>query len=193
MRGAGSRSIPRARTSTTSPTSRCRRRRTLDAYLDAASEISRLAVGDPHASVERTDVQGPAARVADGITSTARRSARAAASRSFTISRPTASTSFAVSLHAIPTGQLYGSSSPFDEKIEVSVNGERVALLDVTARHVAGRPERHGDPNAQVPVRAGPQRVTAAFLRTFEGPVNDNLAPHRRTASRTRRSATSMA
>jgi hypothetical protein len=28
-----------------------------------------------------------------------------------------------------------------------------------------------------VPVRAGPQRITAAFIRTFDGPVNDIIAP----------------
>jgi hypothetical protein len=38
---------------------------------------------------------------------------------------------FTVTLHAIPTGQLYGSNAPFDEKIEISVNGERAALLEV--------------------------------------------------------------
>ena len=84
---------------------------------------------------------------------------------------------FAVSLHAIPTGQLFGSSAPFDEKVEVSVNGERVALLDID------RGMSQADPNGMelktnpVPVRAGPQRITAAFLRTFDGPVNDIIAP----------------
>jgi Protein of unknown function (DUF1592)/Protein of unknown function (DUF1588)/Protein of unknown function (DUF1585)/Protein of unknown function (DUF1595) len=28
-----------------------------------------------------------------------------------------------------------------------------------------------------IPVRAGAQRISAAFLRTFDGPVNDNIAP----------------
>ena len=52
------------------------------------------------------------------------------------------------------------------------------------------------DPNSMVlktkpvPVRAGAHRVTAAFLRTFDGPVNDNIAPighsHRRHADRLR-------
>ena len=51
---------------------------------------------------------------------------------------------FTILLHAIPTGQLFGSDAPFDEKIEISVNGERVALLDIDRWIVAGRPERHG-------------------------------------------------
>src|SRR5687768_7860371 len=83
---------------------------------------------------------------------------------------------FAVSLHAIPTGQLFGSDAPFDEKIEVSVNGERVALIAVD------RWMSQADANGMelrtnaIPVRAGPQRVSAAFIRTFDGPVNDLLA-----------------
>jgi hypothetical protein len=83
---------------------------------------------------------------------------------------------FAVSLHAIPTGQLFGSDAPFDEKIEISIQGERVALLEVD------RSMSQADPNGMelktnpITVRAGPHRITAAFLRTFDGPVNDNIA-----------------
>jgi hypothetical protein len=83
---------------------------------------------------------------------------------------------FAVLLHAIPTGQLFGSDAPFDEKIEIAINGERVALIEVD------RWMSQADPNGMelktdpIPVRAGPQRVSAAFLQTFDGPVNDNLA-----------------
>src|SRR6185312_7419023 len=84
---------------------------------------------------------------------------------------------FSVSFQVTPTGQLYGSATPVDEKVEISVNGERVALIDVD------RGMSQADPNGMelrtppIPVRAGPQRITAAFLKTFDGPVNDNIAP----------------
>jgi hypothetical protein len=149
---------------------------TLDAYLDAASEISLLAVGDPRASARTAAYKVP--RLAsqwehvDGAPVGTRGGVSVVhnfpADGEYIV---------AVSLHAIPTGQLYGSSSPFDEKVEVSVNGERVALLDVP------RGMSEADPNGmelrtpKVLIRAGPQRITAAFVRTFEGPVNDNLAP----------------
>ena len=85
---------------------------------------------------------------------------------------------FAVSLHAIPTGQLFGSTAPFDEHIEIAVDGERVALIEVD------RGMSQSDPNGMelrakdpVHVTAGEHRISAAFLKTYEGPVNDNIAP----------------
>ena len=85
---------------------------------------------------------------------------------------------FAVSLHAIPTGQLYGSSAPFDEKVEISVERRARRAARHRSRHVAGRSERAWSSRSNpVPVRAGPHRVTAAFVRTFDGPVNDIIAP----------------
>ena len=58
----------------------------------------------------------------------------------------------------------------------MSINGERKALLDidpkmaeVTTSLTLKTPPIH--------VTAGAQRVTAAFLQRFEGPVNDLIAP----------------
>jgi len=149
---------------------------TLDAYLDAASEISLLAVGDPHASARTAAYKVPRLASQWDHVDGAPVGTRGGVSVIHNFPAD-GEYIFAVSLHAIPTGQLYGSSSPFDEKVEVSVNGERVALLDIP------RGMSQADPNGmelrtpKVLVRAGPQRVSAAFLRTFEGPVNDNLAP----------------
>jgi hypothetical protein len=148
----------------------------LDAYLDAASEVSRLAVGDPKASVTSVTYKQP--RLAsqwdrvDGAPIGTR--GGIAATHTFPADGEYV---FTILLHAIPTGQLFGSDAPFDEKLEVSNNGERVALLDID------RWSSQADPNGltvktnPIPVRAGPQRVAAAFLKTFDGPVNDLLAP----------------
>jgi hypothetical protein len=57
------------------------------------------------------------------------------------------------------------------------VNGERVALLDIDRWSSQADPQGLTVKTPPVPVRAGPQRVAAAFLRTFEGPVNDLVAP----------------
>ncbi len=147
----------------------------LNAYLDAASEISRLAVGDPRASPGSTTykvarlasqwdhVEGAPVGTRGGL----------AVIHTFPADGEYV---FAVSLHAIPTGQLFGSDAPFAEKIEVSINGERVALLEVD------RWMSQADPNGMelrtqpIPVRAGAQRISAAFLQTFDGPVNDIIA-----------------
>ena len=56
-----------------------------------------------------TTYKTAATRIAVGSRGRRARRARAAASRCSTPSRPTASTSSAVTLHAIPTGQLFGS------------------------------------------------------------------------------------
>jgi hypothetical protein len=148
----------------------------LDSYLDAASEISRLAVGDPKASVSTSSYK--IARLASQVDPVEGAPAGTRGGTSVTHTFPAdGEYVFTITLHAIPTGQLFGSAAPFDEKIEISVNGERMAVLDVD------RGMSQADPNGMeirtkpISVRAGPQRITAAFIRTFEGPVNDNIAP----------------
>src|SRR5207237_2956473 len=84
---------------------------------------------------------------------------------------------FAVSLHAIPTGQLFGSTAPFDERIEVAVDGERVGIIEVDRGMSQSDPHGMELTTKPVAVKAGQRRVSAAFIRTFEGPVNDNIAP----------------
>ncbi|MBL0172886.1 MAG: DUF1592 domain-containing protein [Gemmatimonadaceae bacterium] len=149
---------------------------TLDAYLDAASDIARLAVGDPKASVSTGTYK--IARLASQLETVdgAPRGTRGGVSAIHNFPAD-GEYVFAVTLHAIPTGQLYGSTAPFDEKIEISVNGERVALLDIDRGMSQADPLGMDIRTKPIQVRAGPQRITAAYTRTFEGPVNDNIAP----------------
>ena len=82
-----------ATASTTSPTRRRFSSTLMEGYLRAASQISRLAVGDRNAVADARrpgKCRAPRRRCA---TSKARRSARAAACRCCTCSRPTANTS----------------------------------------------------------------------------------------------------
>ena len=148
----------------------------LDAYLDAASDISRLAVGDPRASTATSTYK--VARLASqmDLADGAPLGTRGGSSVTHTFPAD-GEYVFTVTLHAVPTGQLYGSGAPFDEKIEVSVNGERVAMLDIDRGMSQADPNGMNMKTRPIPVRAGPQRITAAFVRTFEGPVNDNIAP----------------
>ena len=147
----------------------------LDAYLDAASEISRLAVGDPKASVQSStyklarlasqwdQAQGAPIGTRGGVSAT----------HTFIADGEYV---FSVELHAIPTGQLFGSDAPFDERIEISVDGERVGMIDVDRWMSQADPNNMELKTRPVPVRAGAHRISAAFVRTFEGPVNDNIA-----------------
>ncbi|MCC6316672.1 MAG: DUF1592 domain-containing protein [Gemmatimonadaceae bacterium] len=149
----------------------------LDAYLDAASEISRLAVGDPKASVASTTYKLPRLASQWDRTDGAPIGTRGGISVMHTFPAD-GEYVFVAQLHAIPTGQLFGSDAPFDEKIEVSVDGARVALLDIDRWMSQADPNGMDIRTSPIQVRAGAHRVTVAFTQTFEGPVNDNLAPH---------------
>jgi hypothetical protein len=148
----------------------------LDAYLDAASEVSRLAVGDPKASVTSTTYKQPRLASQWDQVDGAPIGTRGGIATTHTFPAD-GEYVFTVLLHAIPTGQLFGSDAPFDEKLEVSVNGERVALLDIDRWSSQADPNGLNIKTPPIPVRAGPQRIAAAFLRTFDGPVNDLIAP----------------
>lgn len=147
----------------------------LDAYLDAASEISRLAVGDPKATVTSKTYKLPRLASqwdqADGAPIGTR--GGLAATHTFPADGEYV---FSVSLHAIPTGQLFGSDAPFDERIEISVDGVRVGLIEVDRWMSQADPNNMELKSKPVQVRAGAHRVAATFIRTFEGPVNDNIA-----------------
>jgi hypothetical protein len=147
----------------------------LDAYLDAASEISRLAVGDPKASVGSQSYKLPRLASqwdrADGAPIGTR--GGLAATHTFPADGEYV---FSVSLHAIPTGQLFGSDAPFDERIEIAVDGVRVGVIEVDRWMSQADPNNMELKTKPVQVRAGAHRISAAFVRTFEGPVNDNIA-----------------
>lgn len=147
----------------------------LDAYLDAASEISRLAVGDPKAGVTSATYKLPRLASQWDQAEGAPIGTRGGLSAVHTFPAD-GEYVFAVSLHAIPTGQLFGSDAPFDERIEISVDGQRVGMIDVDRWMSQADPNNMELKTKPVPVRAGPHRVAAAFVRTFEGPVNDNIA-----------------
>jgi len=148
----------------------------LDAYLDAASEIARMAVGDrkanptsatykiPRLASQLAHVEGAPMGTRGGV----------AVTHNFLADGEYV---FAITLHSIPTGQLYGSAAPVDEKVEIAVNGERMALIEVDRWMSQSDPNGMELKSPPIQVRAGAQRISAAFVRTFEGPVNDLIAP----------------
>jgi hypothetical protein len=148
----------------------------LDAYLDAASEIARLAVGDPTAKPRSTSYKIPRLASQWDHVDGAPMGTRGGVSvvHNFPANGEYVFTS---TMHVTPTGQLFGSASPFDEKIEVSVDGERVALLDIDRGMSQADPQGVDIKTPPIPVTAGAHRVSAVFVRTTEGPVNDNIAP----------------
>ena len=148
----------------------------LESYLDAASAISRLAVGDAKANLSTTTFK--VSRLAnqngrDGDTPIGTRGGTSA-THYFPADGEYV---FAVSLHSTPIGQLVGSNAPFDEKIEISVDGERVALLDIDRGMHESEATGLDLKTRPITVKAGPRVVAAAYVRTFEGPVEDLMTP----------------
>ncbi len=149
---------------------------TLDAYLDAASEIARLAVGDSKANPTSATYKVP--RLASQLEHVEGAPVGTRGGTAVTHNFPAdGEYVFAITLHNIPTGQLYGSAAPMDEKVEIAVNGERVAVIEVDRWMSQADPNGMELKSPPIRVRAGPHRISAAFVKTFEGPVNDLIAP----------------
>jgi hypothetical protein len=91
---------------------------------------------------------------------------------------------FRVSFHNETNGLLVGgahnalhTTDENPEQVEISVDGERVALFDLD-RWLSGE-DLNGVNLVSEPafVRSGAHRVTAAFLKKFEGPAADLITP----------------
>jgi hypothetical protein len=87
-----------------------------------------------------------------------------------------------MNLHNEPLGGLYGRSTmtamSLKERVEVSINGERVALLELNTRMSESDPSNSLDlVTPPIHVKAGPQRVSAAFIQNIEAPPDDLLMP----------------
>ena len=155
----------------------------MDSYLRAASEISRLAVGDPSAAPaetsyfvsrwasQRVQVEGAPYGTRGGI----------AADHTFAAD---GNYVFRVSLHHEVCGPIVGTaagalnSEENPERLEISIDGERVALLSIDPWMHTSDPNGATMVTEPIFVKAGPRRVAAAFLRQFDGPTLDLISPH---------------
>lgn len=138
----------------------------VESYLRAATEISRLAVGNAEALSSSTKYMNPievSQHAWDHIEGT-----------------PFGTRGGMVVTHDFPADgeyvfeveTLFGKSRGFED-VDVTVDGEGVALLAL---------EHNGD--SRVPIRtqpifvpAGQHQIAAAFLRKIDGPYEDRLSP----------------
>jgi hypothetical protein len=158
----------------------------MEGYLRAASQISRLAVGDRSASatsatykIGRTASQ---MRHVDGTPMGTRGGTSVMhvfpADGDYVVK---------VSMHNEPLGGIYGRYSmltmDIKEQVDVAINGERVALLDVSPSMSETDFGQNGGANGlelktpPIHIKAGPQRVSVAFVQRLDGPVDDLIAP----------------
>ena len=101
----------------------------MEGYLRAASAISRLAVGDRNASPTSTIYKLPR----DGTQMRHVPGAPVGTRGGISVVHIFPADGeyvFKMLLHSGPTGDLFGTRQSQGEQIEVSINGERAALLD---------------------------------------------------------------
>jgi len=155
----------------------------MEGYLRAAGQISRWAVGDPDAGPSEATYKVP--RTASQMRQVEGAPLGTRGGISVVHNFPAdGEYLFKIQLHGSPTGQLFGAPAK-GEQIEVSVNGERIALLDIDPLLDESDPNGMNIQTQRIAVKAGPQRVSAAFIQRFVGPVDDLIAPIEHTLADT--------
>lgn len=149
----------------------------LDAYLTAAAEIARLAVGDLEAGDrEHTYSVSGYMSQADRVEG-APHGTRGGTSVIHNFPAD-GDYEFSIVFEHTTTGAGFSGQLARNEQVEVSIDGDRVALIDVDAWLSYSDSWGITMKTDPIAVSAGPHRVTAAFLKTAEGPVEDLLSPH---------------
>src|SRR5688572_7934060 len=146
----------------------------MEGYLRAANRISALAVGDPKAAASATTYKVPRTgsqmRHIEGTPFGTR--GGIAVMHTFPAD---GEYSFRMQLHSIPTGQLFGSNVK-GELLEVSIDGERAAVLEINPRMSEADPNGMNVTTAKIHIKAGTRNVAAAFVARFDA-VPDDLMP----------------
>ena len=155
----------------------------MEGYLRAASQISRLAVGDRNASASSATWKVPRTASQMRHVEGAPLGTRGGLSV-LHVFPADGDYLFKIMLHMGPTGDLFGG--PYrGEQLEVSINGERVALMDINPRMNEQDPNGLTMQTPKVHIKAGQHRVSAAFVQRFEGPADDLIMPIEHTLADT--------
>jgi len=155
----------------------------MEGYLRAASQISRLAVGDRNASASSTTWKVPRTASQMRHVEGAPLGTRGGMS-TLHVFPADGEYQFKIMLHMGPTGDLFGG--PYSgEKIEVSIDGERVALMDINPRMNEQDANGMTMQTPKVHIKAGQHRVSAAFVQRFDGPADDLIMPIEHTLADT--------
>jgi len=154
----------------------------MQGYLTAAAEISRLAVGDAAATPreatypvsrwtsQRDHVEGAPYGTRGGVS----------VLHTFPAD---GQYRFRVSFYHETTGALYGNgraalhTAQAPEQVEISIDGSRAALLDIDRWMSTSDPDGVNLRTEPIAITAGPHRVSASFIRRFEGPAQDLISP----------------
>ncbi len=148
----------------------------MEGYLRAASRISTAAVGDRDADASETTIKVP--RTASQMRHVEGAPFGTRGGVSVLHNFPAdGEYVFRMMLHGEPTGRLFGTTDADGEQLEVSIDGERIALLDIDPFISESDATGLNMQTEPITVRAGSHRVSAAFIERFAGPVDDLIAP----------------
>jgi Protein of unknown function (DUF1592)/Protein of unknown function (DUF1588)/Protein of unknown function (DUF1585)/Protein of unknown function (DUF1587)/Protein of unknown function (DUF1595) len=154
----------------------------MQSYLTAAAEISRLAVGDRRATAREVTFSVPRWTSQREQVEGAPFGTRGGLSVEHTFPAD-GDYRFRVSFYYETTGALYGNgraalhTAESPEQVEISIDGARAALLDIDRWMSSSDPDGLNLSTEPIQITAGPHRVSAAFIKRFEGPVQDLISP----------------
>jgi hypothetical protein len=144
----------------------------MESYVRAAEKISRDAVGDPQAAPVMTQYMVPKVanqyRHVDGAPFGTR--GGISVEHNFPAD---GDYTFKMQLYYWYTGELVGAKLPESlqgQQIEVSIDGERAAIYTIDPQVQETQGDLVTDP---IKVKAGPHRISAAFIAKYDGAVED--------------------
>jgi hypothetical protein len=141
----------------------------MEGYIRAAGRISREAVGDlsaraitktyslPRIESQTRHVEGTPLGTRGGI----------AVVHDFPADGDYV---FKLGFYYAATGSLFGANQGKGHQLEVAVNGARVALIDINPGWTLAK---DGVKTLPIHINAGPQRISASFVRLSDGPIED--------------------
>jgi hypothetical protein len=144
----------------------------MGAYISAAGKISRQAVGDRKAAPLTTTYDVPRVVSQEHHIEGTPMGTRGGISVVHNFPADGKYT-FKISFYFSLDGPIFGGLEAKKQHIEVSVNGVRAALLDINPKITKFDDLR----TPPIDVKAGPQHISAAFLQTGDGPVEDAVQP----------------
>jgi cytochrome c553 len=145
----------------------------LEAYISAAGKIGREAIGDAKAAPVMATYMIPRVisqtRRVDGAPFGTR--GGVAFEHVFPADGEYA---FKVAFYTHQQGYLFGQNEAKGSQLEIAIDGERVAVIDVSPKFKDTDDVR----TPPIVIKAGPQIVSAAFIKRFDGPVQDEVQPY---------------
>ena len=158
-------------------------------YLRAASQISRLAVGDrtamPTTATHRVLATENQLQYVEGAPFGSR--GGTAFVHTFPADGPY---KFVATLVRTVSGELFGNTAIYmagsNELLDISLDGERAAVLEVDYGMSDAGEKGLTIETPPIAIKAGPHRIAAAFVPRSVGPADDLLAPIEQTLIDTR-------